>query len=211
MRNTFLLGTAFLLLALFLSLPTVALSGDTNQASLVVGKIKSKANKCTGGTADAIGDLLAASLSQSGKFLLASDKSIKSAKPDGSDIVIRGTVTEFDADAGSDGGGWSGLKKKAFGKAGVDSKEAKVEVKLVLVDVVSGKTVAEKKVTGSSTGWTSGMAGGVKLTGLLDKYNKEPMGKAILAVLDDMVKQVSKAVPKDYYRHAPPTDSTAKK
>ncbi|MFH1688071.1 MAG: CsgG/HfaB family protein [bacterium] len=175
----------------------------TNKATIVVGKITSKASHCSGGSADGIGDMLAASLAKTGQFILESDKSIKSAKPKTSDLMILGTVTEFETDAGAESGGWSGLKKKTLGKVGVDSKEAKLTIKLQLVDVASGKTLKEEKVSASSTDVKKGIGSGVEMSGLLKKYEKQPMGQAIHAVVAEMTDAVTKEVPKEYFKHVP--------
>jgi len=196
------------LTAFLLSGVVVADTGDSapRKASIVVGKIKSEASDCTGGTADGIADLLATALGNNGKFMLPEKASIKSGDPKGNDLVVQGSVTKFDTDAGSSGG-FGGLKKKALGKMGIDSKEANLELKIRLIDVATGDKIGEKKIKASSTDWKSGMTGGayvdkVAMDGILSKYNDKPMGDAIRTAVARMIEMIDKGVPEKYYRHA---------
>jgi len=191
-----------------------AVDNQSGKASIVVGKVKSDASDCSGGTADGIADMLAKALANSGKFMLPEKGSIKSGDPKGNDLVIQGSVTKFDTDAGSSGG-FGGLKKAALGKVGIDSKEAELELKIRLIDVATGGKVQEMKIQAGSTDWASSMAGGayvdkVALDGSLSKYADKPMGKAIRTALARMIEKIEKEVPAKYYRHADPLKDTSK-
>jgi len=107
-------GILLTAMAAFL-LGVVAADVDQNQpgkASIVVGKIKSDAIDGSGGTADDIADWLAKALANNGKLMLPAKGSIKSGDPKENDLVVRGTVTKFETDAGS-GGGFGGLRLAA--------------------------------------------------------------------------------------------------
>ncbi len=215
MRHSYLFSGILLvaMAALLLSGIVVAEAGKDRgkKASIVVGKFKSEASDCSGGTADGIADLLAKALGSTDTFQLPRKASIKSGDPKGNDLVVRGSVTEFETDAGGEGG-FGGLMKKSLNKVGVDSKEAKLELKIRLVDVATGNKVVEQKIQAASSDWKSGMTGGayvdsVKLDGLLSKYAGEPMGKAIQTAVAKTIEAINKGVPAKYYRSADSTQS----
>jgi curli biogenesis system outer membrane secretion channel CsgG/outer membrane protein OmpA-like peptidoglycan-associated protein len=199
-----------------------------NKARITVGKIKPKASKCSGDMAAAIGEMLSTSLTNTGKFIvLASQEEVaelaeeidfaqsgyvESGKGpekglmEGADLLITGSVTAFEPDAGGKGGILGGLKGKALGGIGASSKEAKIIMDIKLIDIRTRRILKAKKIEAKSKKWKVGMAGGssvgdVVLGGALGMYSNEPMEKAIRTALAKMIEVVSKEVPKEYYRY----------
>ncbi len=199
-----------------------------NKARITVGKIKPKASKCSGDMAAAIGEMLSTSLTNTGKFIvLASQEEVaelaeeidfaqsgyvedgkgpEKGLMEGADLLITGSVTAFEPDAGGKGGILGGLKGKALGGVGASSKEAKIIMDIKLIDIRTRRILKAKKIEAKSKKWKVGMAGGssvgdVVLGGALGMYSNEPMEKAIRTALAKMVEVVSKEVPKEYYRY----------
>ncbi len=199
-----------------------------NKARITVGKIKPKASKCSGDMAAAIGEMLSTSLTNTGKFIvLASQEEVaelaeeidfaqsgyveagkgpEKGLMEGADLLITGSVTAFEPDAGGKAGILGGLKGKALGGIGASSKEAKIIMDIKLIDIRTRRILKAKKIEAKSKKWKVGMAGGssvgdVVLGGALGMYSNEPMEKAIRTALAKMVEVVSKEVPKEYYRY----------
>jgi len=121
-------------------------------------------------------------------------------------LLITGSVTAFEPDAGGKGGILGGLKGKALGGIGASSKEAKIIMDIKLIDIRTRRILKAKKIEAKSKKWKVGMAGGssvgdVVLGGALGMYSNEPMEKAIRTALAKMVEVVSKEVPEEYYRY----------
>ncbi len=224
-------GALILLLALNVSVMADIkddLTYQGNKARITVGKIKPKASKCSGAMAAAIGEMLSTSLTNTGDFIvLASQEEVaelaeeiefaqsgnveagkgpEKGLMEGADLLITGSVTAFEPDAGGKGGILGGLKGKALGGIGASSKEAKIIMDIKLIDIRTRRILKAKSIEAKSRKWKVGMAGGssvgdVVLGGALGMYSNEPMEKAIRTALAKMVELVSKEVPKEYYRY----------
>ncbi|MCK4607602.1 MAG: OmpA family protein [candidate division Zixibacteria bacterium] len=224
-------GALILLLALNVSAladVTDDLTYQGNKARITVGKIKPKASKCSGDMAAAIGEMLSTSLTNTGNFIvLASQEEVaelaeeidfaqsgyvedgkgpEKGLMEGADLLITGSVTAFEPDAGGKGGVLGGFKKKALGGIGASSKEAKIIMDIKLIDIRTRRILKAKEIEAKSKKWKVGMAGGssvgdVVLGGALGMYSNEPMEKAIRTSLAKTIEMVSKEVPKEYYRY----------
>ena len=224
-------GALILLLALNVSVMADIkddLTYQGNKARITVGKIKPKASKCSSDMAAAIGEMLSTSLTNTGKFIvLASQEEVaelaeeidfaqsgyaeagqgpQKGLMESADLLITGSVTAFEPDAGGKGGILGGLKGKALGGIGASSKEAKIIMDIKLIDIRTRRILKAKKIEAKSKKWKVGMAGGssvgdVVLGGALGMYSNEPMEKAIRTALAKMIEVVSKEVPKEYYRY----------
>jgi len=199
-----------------------------DKARIAVGIIKDKADGCTWQLAEAVGEMLSTALANDPKFIvLASGEETdglideidfgqsgyveEGRGPDkglmeGADIIVTGAVTGFEPDAGGSGGGLGGLKKKAFGKIGVEGKKAKIQMDIKLIDIRTRRIIKAKTIKAESKNWKIGMTGGglvndVALAGGLGAYENEPMEEAIRAALAKTMEMISKEVPDDYYRY----------
>jgi OOP family OmpA-OmpF porin len=199
-----------------------------NKARIAVGTIKSKAGDCDDEMAAAIGEMLSTALANNNKFIvLASQEEMgelvdeielgqseyveEGAGADkgvmeGADVLITGAVTGFEPEASGGGGAIGGLKKKAFGKVGMESKTAKILIDLKLIDIRTRRVLKAMSLEGSSTSWATDVEGGgfvedVALAGAMGAYSNEPMEKAVRSVLAKAVDKIGKEMPKDYYRY----------
>ncbi len=199
-----------------------------NKARITVGKIKSKASKCSWQMAQSIGEMIATSLANNDKFIvLASQEEVaeladeidlgrsgyveegrgpEKGLMEGADLLITGAVTAFEPDAGGGGGGFGALKKKAFGKVGLDKKTAEIRIDIKLIDIRTRRVIKAKTIKAKSSKWKTNMKGGgwvqdVALTGGLGMYSNKPMEDAIRTALAKTLEMVSKEVPDEYYRY----------
>jgi outer membrane protein OmpA-like peptidoglycan-associated protein/curli biogenesis system outer membrane secretion channel CsgG len=221
------------ILILFSFCITVANADDTvtyqgNKARITVGKIKTKASKCPWDLAEAIGEMISTSLANNEKFIvLASQEEVEELAEEidmaqsgyieegrgpekglmeGADILITGAVTAFEPDAGGSGGGLGGLKKKAFGKVGIDKKNAEVQLDIKIIDIRTRRIIKAKSIKAKSSKWKASMTGGgwvedVALAGGLGVYSNQPMENAIRGALARILEMITKEVPDEYYRY----------
>lgn len=173
-----------------------------DKARITVGAIESKDDNCSSSVAAALGEMLSAALANTNRFILYVGEG---ATSESAEILVTGAVTKFETDAGG-GGGWGGIKKKALGSAGVETKEAEIRLDIELVDVRTKKVIKAKGIKAKSTSWGADIDGGnwvedVALSGGLDEYSDQPMEDAIRTALAEAVKVVSKEVPDEYYRY----------
>lgn len=199
-----------------------------NKARITVGKIKPKARKCSNDMAAAIGEMLSTALANTERFIvLASQEEVKELAEEinlgqsgyveegrgpekglmeGADILVTGAVTGFEPDAGGKGGALGGLKKRAFGAAGVKIKSAKILMDIKLIDIRTRRIIKATSLEGKSTSWGAGIAGArwssdMPLAGALGIYSNQPMEKAVRHLLANTVEKISTEVPAEYYRY----------
>jgi outer membrane protein OmpA-like peptidoglycan-associated protein len=169
-----------------------------DKARITVGAIESKNDNCSSSVAAAFGEMLSVALVNTDRFILYVGEG-------NAEIRVTGAVTKFETDAGG-GGGWGGIKKKALGTAGVETKEAEIRLDIKVVDVRTKKVIKAKEIKAKSTSWGADIDGSnwvedVALSGGLDEYSDQPMEDAIRTALAEAVKVVSKEVPDEYYRY----------
>lgn len=199
-----------------------------NKARIAVGTIKSKAADCDDEMAASIGEMLSTALANEEKFIvLASQEEVDELKEEidmaqsgdveegkgpegglmeGADILVTGAITGFEPEAKGSGGGLGALKKKAFGKVGMESKTAEIMIDIKLIDIRTRRVIKAMPLEAKSTSWATDMEGGgmvedVALVGGLGTFSNEPMEKAIRAVLAKAVEKIAKEVPEEYYRY----------
>ncbi len=224
----------FFVLALFLLSSVAAADAENNltyqgnKARIAVGKIKDKADHCSGQEAAAVGEMLSTALANDPKFIVLASgeetdelideielgqsgyveegRGAQKGLMEGADILVTGAVTAFEPDAGGGGGMFGGLKDKAAGKLGVKSKKAKMQLDIKIIDIRTRRILAAKTVKAESKNWKVDMWGGgmvkdVALAGGLGTYSNEPMETAVRAALAKTMKLISDEVPAEYYRY----------
>ena len=169
-----------------------------NKARISVGEIKTEASACSHDMSSAIGEMLSTALANSDKFIVLTAGEEASGL---AELQVSGAVTTFEPEA--DGGG---LKKKAFGKIGIQTKTAEIVMDVKLIQTSTGRILKAKSIEAKSTKWGADMTGGswvkdVALAGALSVYSNEPMEKAIRAALAQTVDMVSEEVPDEFYRY----------
>ncbi|NWG03016.1 MAG: SH3 domain-containing protein [Syntrophaceae bacterium] len=129
---------------------------------------------------------------------------------EGADLLIMGTITEFEpGTAGAGGGaggiiplpGRSGHIARGIGGIAGGVKTSHVAIIIKVVDARTGRRLASEQVEGKATdiGGMAGM-GGWALAGAFGGYSKTPMEKAIRICINEAVRVIETKTPKEYYR-----------
>lgn len=126
----------------------------------------------------------------------------------GAEILITGTITSFEPDAGGSRGGGGGLVGGLLGMLGGGQKKAYVAVDFRAVDVRTGAVVAAFRVEGEATdsdfgGLLGSLVPGAALGGALSQYQKTPMGKALAVMVGKAVEELIRRIPPSYFRYGP--------
>jgi curli biogenesis system outer membrane secretion channel CsgG len=129
---------------------------------------------------------------------------------EGADLLIMGTITEFEPGTAGAGGGVGGaiplpgrgghIARGIGGIAG-GMKTSHVAMIIKVVDARTGRRLASEQVEGRATdiGGMTGMGGG-GLAGAFGGYSKTPMEKAIRICINEGVKVIEAKTPKEYFR-----------
>lgn len=134
---------------------------------------------------------------------------------EGADLLIMGTITEFEpGSSGIGGGGESSFSlpnsiTKKIGdvlgsvKATAAVKKSHLAMIVKVVDARTGRRLASEQVEGSATDieGLGALAGGV-LAGSLSGYSKTPIEKAVRIAIEEAVRVIVAKTPKEYYREA---------
>lgn len=114
----------------------------------------------------------------------ATSKSAQTGKLVNAQILVKGTVTEFESSSqGSDSGvGFGGFK------IGAKRNEAHVGLIIRLIDTTSGEVLASERVEGKAT--SGGTSFGMNVAGVgfgTSGFAKTPLGKAVQEAIDNCV------------------------
>ncbi|MBI5116875.1 hypothetical protein HZA56_10410 [Candidatus Poribacteria bacterium] len=125
-------------------------------------------------------------LAQSGRF--QQSKSARTGKLTSAQVLVKGTVTEFESKSSGSGGGIG------FGgfNIGSNREDAHVGVIIRLIDTTTGQVLASKRVEGKAQ--SGGMNLGVNVGGVdlkTDSFKKTPLGKATQVAIDNAVEFIS--------------------
>ena len=138
--------------------------------------------------------------------IVKADTAPKMGRVNSAELLIRGTVLEWEDDASGSGGMGGGFFGPIAGGIGLSSQKGKVVVQVEIIDLETGDKLVSRQVRGeaSSSGLTFGgfgWGGGAILGGVFSEYEKKPMGDAIRKAIAESVKLVATNVPQEYYRH----------
>ncbi|MEM3112577.1 MAG: CsgG/HfaB family protein, partial [Candidatus Anstonellales archaeon] len=129
---------------------------------------------------------------------------------EGADLLIMGTITEFEPGTSGAGGGLGGLiplpgRRIGIGGLGGGIKTSHVAMIVKVIDAKTGRRLASEQVEGKATdiGGLAGMAGG-PLAGAFGGYSKTPMEKAIRIAIEEAVRLIVAKTPQEYYRSSAP-------
>ncbi len=230
-RGILKITIVLLVLSCFLAVSVPAddnLTYQGNKARITIGKIKDKAKGCNYDIAQAVGEMLSTALTNTDRFIvLASQEEVDElideielgqsdyvedgrgadkGLMEGADILVSGAITGFEPNAGGSGGALGGLTKKAFGAIGAKKKEAKILMDIKLIDIRTRRIIKALSLEGKATKWKAGAMGGgwtkdIALVGALGGYSNEPMEGAVRELLRKAVNDISKEIPKEYYRY----------
>lgn len=126
----------------------------------------------------------------------------------GAEILITGTITAFEPDAGGTRGGGGGLLGGLLGAVAGGQKKAYVAVDFRAVDVRTGAVVAAFRVEGEASdtdfgGLLGALVPGAALGGALTQYQKTPMGKALAVMVGKAVEELIRRIPSSYFKYGP--------
>lgn len=134
---------------------------------------------------------------------------------EGADLLIMGTITEFEPGTSGAGGGLGGLiplpgRRIGIGGIAGGIKTSHVAMIVKVIDAKTGRRLASEQVEGKATdiGGLAGMAGG-PLAGAFGAYSKTPMEKAIRVAIEETVRLIVAKTPPEYYRASTPKPRTA--
>jgi curli biogenesis system outer membrane secretion channel CsgG len=208
---------------------------------------KSAKGRSYGAIGDGMAEMLANALFATNRFIVLERQSLKdvmreqdlgasgrvrqeTAAPigeiEGADLLIEGTITEFEpGTAGAAGGvggiiplpGPGGRVVRGIGGIAGGIKTSHVAMIVKVIDARTGRRLASEQVEGKATdiGGVTGMGGG-GLAGVFGGYSKTPMEKAIRVTIEESVRLIVAKTPAEYYRasatpqpQAPPPAATA--
>jgi curli biogenesis system outer membrane secretion channel CsgG len=132
------------------------------------------------------------------------DTAARIGEIEGADLLIQGTITEFEPGSAGAGGGLGGFLP---GRAGVIAgilggiRTSHVAMVVKVIDAKTSRILASEQIEGKATdiGGLAGM-GGVGLAGVFGGYSKTPMEKAIRIAVEESVKLIVAKTPAEYYR-----------
>jgi OmpA-OmpF porin, OOP family len=189
--------------ALFLVAASAAPSAVTQgtKARIQIGPVATSAGQCTYEMAEAIGNMLATALVNTGRFIVVTSQEAHGSPHD---LEVKTTITKFEPEAGG-GGALSGLKRSAMARVGVKSQTAELTMDMKLVDVASGRILKARPIQAKSTNWGTDVSFGgsvrdIDLDTALSTFSNAPMEKAVRAGLAEAVGWISKETPKESYR-----------
>ena len=127
----------------------------------------------------------------------------KMGEIEGADLLIEGTITEFEPGSSGAGGGLGGISR-GFGVIGGvlgGIKSSHVAMIVKVIDSRTGRRLASEQVEGKATdiGGMGGL-GGYHLAGSFGAYSKTPMEKAIRVAIEETVRLIVAKTPAEYFR-----------
>ncbi len=200
------------------------------KARISVARIKCKAAKCSGAIGNGLRDILISGLFKTNKFIVLGGKeemqemmeeldlsasgyvkeksAIQAGGWEAADLIIFGSVTAFEPDAGGMDVGGGGLVPGLLGGVKFGKKEAYISMDLRLVDVRTRRIVNTTTVEGKASSFNVGGLGvgwgaaGI-LGGGLGVYKNTPMEKAVRVLIENAVNYVASQTPENYFRYTP--------
>lgn len=140
---------------------------------------------------------------------------------EGADLLIEGTITEFEPGTSGAEGGLEGVLSRRSGVIGGifgGIKTSHVAMIVKVIDARTSRRLASEQVEGKATDIAGlGSMSGSRLAGALGGYSKTPMEKAIRVSIEEAVRLIIAKTPSQYYRvsvssqpqAAPPTPTSA--
>jgi curli biogenesis system outer membrane secretion channel CsgG len=127
---------------------------------------------------------------------------------EGADLLIEGTITEFEPGSAGAAGGVGGRpplpggRRGAVGIAG-GMKTSHIAMIVKVIDAKTSRRLASEQVEGKATDirGIGGMGGG-GLAGVFGAYSKTPMEKAIRGSIEEAVRLILAKTPPEYFRES---------
>lgn len=187
---------------------------------------KSAKGRYTGQIGEGMAEMLSNALFSTNRFIVVERQSLKDVmreqdlaasgrvrtetgapigELEGADLLIQGTITEFEPGSSGAGGGLGGLVPGRYGwvagALGGGVKTSHLAMIVKVIDAKTGRIHASEQVEGRATD-IGGMAGlgGSRLAGVFGAYSKTPMEKAIRIAIEESVKLIVAKTPPEYFR-----------
>ncbi len=213
---------------------------DGPKARVAVARFTDKTGKrwWKGEIGDGMADMLATALFHSNRYIVLERQTVSDilreqdlggagrvkkgteaaiGEIEGAELLITGTVTEFEGAASGGGGALGGLGGLGSGSIwGVGSailgaivgglKNAHMAIDVRVIDTKTSRIVAAASVEGKATdfnlgGALGGVGGGGALGGALGGWSKTPTEKALRICIQEAVKFIVSKTPESYYRY----------
>ena len=190
---------------------------------------KSAKGRTTGNIGDGMGEMLANALFSTNRFIVLERQSLdevikeqdlgasgrvkqetaaRIGEIEGADLLIEGTITEFEPGSSGAGGAGGARIPLPGGRRGVSGmglgvKTSHVAMIVKVIDAKTSRRLASEQVEGKATdiGGITGMAGG-GLAGAFGAYSKTPMEKAIRVTIEEAVRLIIAKTPPEYFRES---------
>jgi len=190
---------------------------------------KSAKGRTTGNIGDGMAEMLANALFATNRFIVLERQSLdevikeqdlgssgrlkqetatRIGEIEGADLLIEGTITEFEPGSSGAAGGTGGRIPLPGGRRGVGGiaggiKTSHVAMIVKVIDAKTSRRLASEQVEGKATdiGGIVGMGGG-GLAGVFGGYSKTPMEKAIRISIEEAVKLIVAKTPPEYFRES---------
>ena len=183
---------------------------------------KSAKGKTTGQIGDGMAEMLANALFATNRFIVLERQSLgdvlqeqdlgasgrvraetaaRIGEIEGADLLIQGTITEFEPGSAGAGGGIGGLLPGVIGGILGGIRTSHVAMVVKVIDAKTSRILASEQVEGKATdiGGLAGIGGG-GLAGVFGGYSKTPMEKAIRIAVEESVRLIVAKTPAEYYR-----------
>ncbi len=131
------------------------------------------------------------------------ETAVRMGEIEGADLLIEGTITEFEPGTSGAGGGVGSLLPGAAGIVGGALGGIRTSHVAMIVKVIDAKTsrrLASEQIEGKATDIMGGISGaGGNLAGVFGGFSKTPMEKAIRIAIEESVKVIVAKTPANYY------------
>ena len=184
---------------------------------------KSAKGRSTGQIGDGMAEMLSNALFASNRFIVLERQALgdvlqeqdigasgrvkretaaKIGEIEGADLLIRGTITEFEPGSAGAGGGGAGVGPGGgIGGILAGIRTSHVAMIVKVIDAKTARVLASEQVEGKATDILGGIGGaGGGLAGAFGMYSKTPMEKAIRVAIEESVRLIVAKTPKEYYR-----------
>jgi curli biogenesis system outer membrane secretion channel CsgG len=185
---------------------------------------KSAKGKATGEIGDGMAEMLANALFATNRYIVLERQSLdevikeqdlgasgrvkretapRIGEIEGADLLIEGTITEFEPGSAGAGGGGAGRRSSGIGGILGEIRVSHVALIVKVIDAKTGRRLASEQIEGKATdigGLTLGGGGG--LAGAFAGYSKTPMEKAIRVAIEESVRLIVAKTPNEYYRYS---------
>ncbi len=207
------------------------------KARIAVSRFTDKTGKgwYTGAMGDGMADMLATSLFNTNRFIVLERQGVQAVlqeqnlgasgrvsqetaaqigKIEGAELLVMGSVTEFEPGSSGGGGGLGGAgapgaTSRIFGAISGGFRESHLAIDLRLVDARTSRIVSATSVEGTATdvnlgGLLGGAGSNVAMVGALGGWSKTPMEKALRICLNKAVEFVASQTPPVYFHYGAP-------